>query len=432
MKTKILIFVLCLITLVACDTVYLNPSSASQDQVVTDPLGLITLANGLQFKYSVTRLSPNYTVPTASGIVTGELTVTNAGNTDEENLRLGGNNVIGSNGVVSNLWNQSQLVRTNADLILNNLSIVPDQGLKGALQAHATIYKALAMGNLAMFWESAPITSETNAPFVSRTVILQQIIQMLEAAITELEKAAIPATFTSRIVPGIEYNNTLNALLARYALMAGDYNKALAAANLVTLSTTSRSVMNHDDASQNALFFVSLSNRNVTEPVNTVFSLPAALQPPSTDKRISFFFNPSGGTGTVNRGRASFFTANNSAIPIYRPGEIMLIKSEAHVRKSTPDLTEAVNQLNLVLQKVPASDALGIGADLPAYSGVVGTTEILEEIYRQRCIELYLSGMRLEDSRRFGRPQAERVRNFMPYPFSERDNNSNTPTDPAL
>ena len=56
---------------------------------------------------------------------------------------------------------------------------------------------------------------------------------------------------------------------------------------------------------------------------------------------------------------------------------------------------------------------------------------------RQRCIELYMSGMKLEDSRRFGRPGpndagAERSRNFYPYPTVERDNNSNTPADPPI
>ena len=76
------------------------------------------------------------------------------------------------------------------------------------------------------------------------------------------------------------------------------------------------------------------------EPVDNKFGLPAALQTDPADKRVAFFFNATGGAGTVNRGRASFFTANNSALPIYRTGEIMLIKAEALVRKATPDLTD--------------------------------------------------------------------------------------------
>lgn len=40
-----------------------------------------------------------------------------------------------------------------------------------------------------------------------------------------------------------------------------------------------------------------------------------------------------------------------------------------------------------------------------------------------------IDGMRLEGSRRFTRPSTERGLDFLPYPFSERDNNPNTPVD---
>ncbi|MBA4053885.1 MAG: RagB/SusD family nutrient uptake outer membrane protein, partial [Marivirga sp.] len=177
------------------------------------------------------------------------------------------------------------------------------------------------------------------------------------------------------------------------------------------------------------LFESSFSNRNVTEPQDDKFALPVALQTPPTDKRIAFFINSTAG---VNKARASFFTSNTSTLPLYRVGEMYLIKAEALIRKSAANLTDAVTELNKVITKVPASDPWGIGADLPPYSGGMTEQEVLDEIYKQRCIELYLSGLRFEDSRRFGRPQVERGnRNFMPYPFTERDNNSNTPTDPA-
>jgi len=57
---------------------------------------------------------------------------------------------------------------------------------------------------------------------------------------------------------------------------------------------------------------------------------------------------------------------------------------------------------------------------------------LLDEIYRQRSIELFMSGLKLEDMRRFNRPNSERKRNLMPYPLRERDNNPNTPPDPAF
>ncbi len=433
MKKIIYIFFTTVFLFTSCDKEYLNPSTASEEQIINDVNGLIALANGLQYKYSVSRASPNYTLPTASGLLTKELITLNAGNTDEQLLMQAGPSIQGSNGVLTNLWNQSLLVAANANIILNNLDIVVDQGTKGGLQAHAALFKALALGNLAMFWEQAPITTEKNAPFVPRTQVLNEAISVLEAASVELAKAPLSLSFTSGIVSridvpsGIDYQNALNALVARYALMVGDYDKAIAASDLVV--KTSRSGFRHDDISRNTLFESSFSNRNVTEPQDDKFALPADLQTSPADKRIAFFINPTAG---ANKGRASFFTSNSSTLPIYRVGEMYLIKAEALVRKSPANPADAVAELNKVITKVPASDPLLIGADLPPYSGGMTEQEILTEIYKQRCIELYLSGLRFEDSRRFGRPEVERGnRNFMPYPFTEKDNNINTPPDPA-
>ena len=434
MKKIIYTFFTIAFLFVSCDKEYLNPSTASEEQIINDVNGLISLANGLQYKYSVSRASPNYTLPTASGLLTKELINLNAGNTDEQLLMQGGGSIQGSNGVLSNLWNQSLLVISNANLILDNLDIVLDQGTKGGLQAHSSLFKALALGNLAMFWEQAPITIGKNSPFVPRDQVLNEAISILEAASAELAKAPLSLAFTSGmasridVASGIDYTNALNALIARYALIVGDYDKAIAASDLVV--KTSRSGFRQDDVSRNTLFETAFSNRNVTEPQDDKFGLPIALQTVAADKRIAFFINPAAG---VNKARASFFTANSATLPIYRVGEMYLIKAEALVRKSSADLAGAVTELNKVITKTPASDPWGIGADLPAYAGGMTEQEILDEIYKQRSIELYLTGLRFEDSRRFERPLAERGnRNFMPYPFTERDNNTSTPADPTL
>jgi hypothetical protein len=116
---------------------------------------------------------------------------------------------------------------------------------------------------------------------------------------------------------------------------------------------------------------------------------------------------------------------------VYLPGEMMLIKAEAYARQTPPDLVNALIELNRVITKKPAEDVWGVGADLPPVA-LTTQAEILTEIYRQRSIGLFMSGLKLEDMRRFNRPTAERKRNFFPYPFQERDNNPNTPPDPAF
>lgn len=412
----------------SCNKDYLNPSTASETQVINDVNGLITLANGLQFKLTVGRASPGYAMPSAVGLTTKELKVLNAGNTDELNLEAGGLAVQGTNSLISNLWNQSHLVRANADIILNNINIVTDPGTKSGLVAYASIFKAMALGNLAMGWEQSPITTGENVAFVPRAEVLKNAISILEGAVTALATAP-SANFTNRIVPGIDLKNTAQALIARYAMMAGDNDKALTAAKVVDL--TKKSSLVFDDNSRNPIFDATFSNRNVTEPINQSFGLPTALAPDAKDKRIGFFFQTT--VAANNLGRASFYTANNSALPVYLPGEISLIIAEANARKG--NLEDAIAELNKVLTK--KTDVWGIGADLPAYAGEENKEAILTEIYKQRCIELFMQGHKLEDSRRFGRPAAgttgaERNRNWYPYPQAERDNNKSTPADPAI
>jgi hypothetical protein len=110
---------------------------------------------------------------------------------------------------------------------------------------------------------------------------------------------------------------------------------------------------------------------------------------------------------------------------------MLLIQAEAWARKGDPSsLDSSKKYLDQVLTKT--TDAFRLGAALPPYSGLKTKEALLTETYRNRCIELFMSGMKLEDSRRFGRPgpsdpNPERNRTFYPYPFQERYGNPNTP-----
>lgn len=406
------------------DTEYLNPSSASEKQVTSDLNGLIALANGLQYRYSISRLSPVYAMITANGLTTKELKVLNAGNTDEQNLQDGNASVLASNSVISNLWSQLNVIKGNSDLILNNLDKVGELGTRSGLQAYASIYKGLAIGITAQFWENVSIETAPQSKLVSRADGLKEAIRLLEAASTSVTANPISVNFNSRIVSGIDIPNTLNALIARYALMAGDYDKALVAANKVDL--TKKSQLNFDDLTRNPIWDVAFGNVNVFQPLDLNMGLPTALKPSDADKRIDFYFTSRALVGNTYKGKG-FFKSNSDQIPMYLPSEMTLIKAEASARKN--DLATAEKELNNILTKT--SDVWGIGAGLTPYTGAKTQTDFLTEIFRNRRIELFMSGMSLEDSRRFGRPTAERTRTFYPYPQTERDNNPNIPADPA-
>jgi len=418
-----------LLTQNACNQEYINPSTTNQQQVVSSTDGLITLCNGLQYRYSAGGAqSVLYTAMSAGGLTTRELVVLNAGNGDEDNLSKGLGNVTNTNGVVNTLWTVNQLVKSNADIVLANTAVVTDPGTRNGIIGYASIFRALALGTLAEFFEQAPLVSGTNAPFVDRIQLLKDAVAQLETAATQVAGAPVSADFNQKIVAGINIPNTIQALIARYSLFAGDYDKALAAAAKVDLGQ--KSFFAFDDNTRNPVFFYSFGNRNVTEPTNTNLGLTGDVAPAAGDQRIPFYTQTAAKTRNLGTG---FFTANNAPVPVYLPGELLLIRAEAYARKG--DLDNAIAELNKVLTKTPATDVWGVGAALPAYSGARTAEAVLTEIYRNRAVELAYQGFRLEDSRRFGRsgPSAtgERNRNFLPYPRTESDNNTNTPTNPV-
>jgi starch-binding outer membrane protein, SusD/RagB family len=439
MKNKNIIYSLVLLVALAftqssCIKEYIDPSSIAESQVITSVDGLSGLINGVQSRYSVGRQSPLYQSFSCSGLSTNELKVLNLGNADEVNFASGLGSVLPSNGGVIQLWAQSFLLLNESNVILNNLGVTNDAKLKPTIQAYGHLYKALALGTLATFFEKMPITIGKNQAFVTREEALKSAVTLLEGAegvLASVTQADINAT--GRFVGGLDLKNSIIALQARYNLMLKDYTKALAAANKVDLKV--KSAFRYDAVNTNPVFFVAYSNRNVVEPTNRQLGLPAALAPDTTDKRLPFLFNPAA-SATVNLGWG-VYRSNLAEVPVYLSGEMILIKAECLAQS---DVTGAIAQLNNVVKKKAADDVWGIGADIAAgYTGAATKDAVLTEIYRQRCIELLNLGLRLEDSRRLGRPgpdqpsaTRERGRNFFPYPQTERDNNTQTPADPAF
>ncbi len=413
----------------SCKKDYADPNRATSDRVLNSASGLTGVSVGLQRVYSLGRGSSLYNVVTANGFITKELRLLNQGNTAEYQLSQGGTAVDGTNTMLAGLWTSSNKIIYDADQVLNGAANLPDKGIASGLIGYASIFKALSIGNLAMFWEQVPAAIGTNVTFVGRTEGFRAAIAVIDNALSAINSNPISATFTGSIPAGIDIVNTLHALKARYSLFAGDYAQALASANQVDL--TKKSVMNFEAASPNPIYDVAGSNFNVFQPLDSTMGLPVSLAPDLSDKRVPFYMVLSGSTAArfLMKG---FAGSTTTGFPIYLPGEITLIKAEAYARQSPPDLVNALIELNKVVTKTPASDPFGVGADLAPITGPLTQDEILEEIYRQRSIELYMSGLRLEDMRRFNRPNAERTRNLMPYPFRERDNNPNTPPDPPF
>lgn len=411
-----------------CKKEYANPNAPTQDEVFNSSDGMIRVIVGLKQRFAANTIgvATIYSAISAAGLTTGELVVLNAGNADLAQLQNGGTNVGPNNGVVFSLWTTSNIVNSEAQKLIDNSAKVGDVNLKNAIKIYGHLYKAMSLGTLAQFFERLPIDAGANAVFSSRVEALIKAVQLLDEAFTLLGSTTIPASFTAAVGAEIDLRNTLLALSARYNNMLGNNDAAIAKASAVDL--TKRSVFFYNNTNPNPVFRSGLTSANVYG-INANFGLTGVLAPNPADKRIPFYLNKVTGNGS------GFFLNDATAIPIYLPGEMLLIQAEAYARKN--DLVNAKLFLDKVLTKTPAQDIYGLGADLAPYSGALDQASLLLEIYKNRRIELYMSGMALEDSRRFNRPGpgsagGERTRNFYPYPQQERDGNSNTPPDPAI
>ena len=409
----------------SCKKNYTNPNAATEEQVFSSPQGLTGVAVGLQRVYTAGRASSLYNRVTINGLITKEMSVLNQGNTGEYQLSLGGGSVDGTNTLMSGLWTSSNKIIYEADKVLAGANALSDKNYASGLIGYASLFKALALGDLSMFWEKVPAATGTNVSFIDRAQGFAKAIATIDEALTAINANAISAAFTANVPAGINIPNALHALKARYSLYTGNYTQALAEANAASL--TVKSTFNFSTVNLNPIFETHTSTNNVAAAIdNTTLGLPAGLQPDAGDKRVPFYT-----TTAYNSKILGFAAASTTPWPVYLPGEMILTKAEAYARQASPDLVNALIELNKVVTKTPASDPYGVGADLPPLVGLT-QQQILDQIYKHRCIELYMSGLKLEDMRRFGRPNAERTRNLLPYPFLERDNNPNTPADPPF
>src|SRR5687768_7903842 len=341
-----------IITQFSCKKDFTNPAAATEDQVFNSPKGMTGVAIGLQRIYTAGRASNLYNRITTDGFLTRQLNIINQGNTAEYQLFQGGNAVDGTNSIISGLWTSSNKIIYDADLVLQNTDKIADKSYASGLMGYTTIFKALALGDLAMFWDSIPKTVGSQVTFVTRAEGFNMAITAIDQALAAINATPISAAFVANIPAGIDITNTLHALKARYALFTGNYAQALTSANAVDL--TKASAFTFNTVNLNPIFETATSTNNVYQPIDSTMGLPEGLQPAASDKRVPFYI---GIETALPRFRIrGFGAASTTAIPVYLPGEITLIKAEALARQATPNLAAALVELNKVVTKKPAED----------------------------------------------------------------------------
>jgi hypothetical protein len=429
--------------LAGCDLTVEDPNATTEDDAFGTRVGLLAAAVGLQRQYNGVAYD-NLVLTT--GITSRELA---ADNTFANLLDLdaGGAGLATNNANVTGYFGEMYQTISTADAIIEGAqtraTLEPE--LESGLVALAEFYKAASIGALAIGFTDVALETSTDpdAPveYVDRQQALQAAADLLESAEDRLTATPPGEAFTS-ILPEdsdgallFDLLNSVRAYRARFALLAGDLDEALAAARSVDPEATSRFAYSTDVA--NPLF--TAIDTSLGQPSFAVRDNLGLADVEDDDGRIAYFSDPRDDesvNGFPIDAAAGYIVGGLATdLPVYIPDEMLLIEAEVLARQG--DLDGAVDAIDAV--RTDEEDPFGVAADLDAYDGPVTEEALIEEIFYNRATELYLQGLRLEDARRLnqGEPQPsdpfQRTRNFYPFPQQERlANPDTTPPDPDI
>ncbi|MBW3534007.1 MAG: RagB/SusD family nutrient uptake outer membrane protein [Gemmatimonadetes bacterium] len=214
---------------------------------------------------------------------------------------------------------------------------------------------------------------------------------------------------------------TIDAMLARYYLMTENYDAAFTAAQRVDLSLMS--VYPFTTSDSNPLWNLWYNSGNAFQMrAEEAFRDEAE----AGDERIDYWTEEAdieGANGPLDH--ILRYQERTASFPFYLPDEMRLIMAEVHARRGELERArELVNEVRTPCTS-PLDEPVACLPPLEA-SDVPTQDALLDEILRQRRYELYLTGLRWSDLKRFGEPVKYA---FVQVPRSECDRNANVPAE---
>jgi starch-binding outer membrane protein, SusD/RagB family len=392
-----------LLGLAGCDFDRPNPNAPTEQQVLTDTEGLISLANGMQAQFANSMLA----FVRAPALVTDEWGARTASLAADQSLIIGGAAIDRGFGVVSGPYASGyRVIRSANDIIAS----VPGTGLGPGFQAGmialARLHRAMALGMLIQQFEQIPLDADPQgAPLQPRAVVLDEILSQLSQARQTLQQPGLDlAGFNTRVLgsaaaPALNLPNTIDAMIARYSLLAGQYQNAITAVERVNLGIISE--LRFPDPAQNPIW-------NYHFGLNYTAARQSFVDEAEPgDQRPAFWVNVTGAPPATAFPNIPLrpiraFGTRNDPIPLYLPGEMLLIRAEAHARlNQLPQARTLINQVRTRCQPSPANQP---AACLPTLTEaqLPDQAAILRQIAYERRYELFMQGLRWEDLRRFG------------------------------
>lgn len=398
----------------ACDLDLTNPNSPTEEAVLSDPEGLIALAVGMQGQYAG---SVN-TFIRAPALVTDELAPASRALADVRVLFDGGQ-IDNTFGTVSGPYQATyRITRSANNLIANVPQSELGPGLQAGIVALAKLYKAMALGMAILQYEQVPVNADVNGAVPQpREVVLDSVLSLLQSARSDLSGVsnADLAGFRQRVLgPGFDLRNTIDAMIARYSLIDGQYQQAIETADRVDLSVLS--TFRYSGTDVNPIWNYSFEARYVAPP------LSFAREAVAGDQRVPFWVDSTTVDLTLTPPVIALnqYDDRNDVFPVYLPDEMRLIKAEAYARLG--QLEQARQLINAVRTQCTPSVAGEPVACLPPLADAALDTpaEVLGQVAYERRYELYLQGLRWEDLRRLDAfVQEEPKATFLPLPQRE-------------
>jgi hypothetical protein len=406
----------------ACDLDVTDPNSANEAEIITDAAGLREVAVGLQAEWGNELVDPVYMA---------ELVTDGIGAIPQafESYRLvdAGDTITNELGPSTETWAGMYDVVTVANVLLTNVPNVPalDAGTASGIIALAKLFKAMAFGNLLQVYERIPLETglqNLHPEFATRQDAFAAVLQLLNEARQQLNTTAPSTSFnTTVLAPGFDLANTIDAMIARYSLIAGDLDAALAAAQRVNLNVLSEFRFSATDPNPLHVMWYLSGNAFRMRPEDRF-----RVQAQTGDQRVAYWVRDSTATGAAGQLDAFVrYSARDHSFPAYFPDEMRLIQAEVHARRG--NLVGALVLVNQV--RTQCSSALNEPvACLPplTLANVPTQQTMLDQILKEREYELYLQGLRWSDLRRFEKPLKY---TFMMVSRPECERNLNAPPE---
>jgi hypothetical protein len=420
-RTWLMLPVIATLASAACDLTLTNPNAPPEQTVLNTPDGLVALAVGMQSQYA--GAVADFLVPPS--LMTDEWGTTSKSLIAYQSL-LTGQNFDPSYAVVLAPWADAYRTIKSANTLLTHAPQVAGlgSGLETGIVSLAKLYKAMALGAIILEYQSVPI--DVSVPFPvpqSRTVVLDTVRALLDSAradFTSVPTADLTGFNTRVLGTGFNVLNTIDAMRARYYLIAGQYQQAIDAADSVKANVLS--VFTYTSPVVNPIYDLSIRTGYV-----------AALksfkdQAEAGDGRVSYWVDTTATPITGNPDSLLLplkkFSGQNDAYPVYLPDEMKLIKAEAFTQLG--QLDSAAFYVNAVRTQSssPVDEPV---ANLPALDPAtqLGTpAQLLAQIAYERRYELFEQGLRWEDTRRLGTAiTTTPTLTVLPIPLQECDAN---------